>query len=117
MLDLCRLAKDWDLQLRQALAEMRAKQASGQPAELVHPGLGEVGPVLLVLQEHPDKGPLIEFFLCEADESIGYWYPPGHMYNPLDLDGGAGSDICWPTFLLPDDAGPCVMPADESQWF
>jgi len=87
------LAAEWDAQLREAYDRLEVMKTAGLRPELQHQGVGDSGPVRLVLDIHPDKGPSIEILRPDG-QSLGWWFAPGHQYNPLPVDG-----ICWPSFL------------------
>lgn len=87
------LAAELDAIFRSAYKKLSAMSAQGIKPEILQ-DLPCFDPMLLELEIHPDKGPEISVSLSDRSKVIGYWYAPGHQYNPLPANG-----ICWPTFL------------------
>jgi hypothetical protein len=87
------LAAELDAIFRLAYKKLVAMSAQGIKPEISQ-DLPSLGPVLLELEIHPDKGPEICVNRSDRSGAIGYWYAPGHQYNPLPAD-----KVCWPTFL------------------
>lgn len=87
------LAAELDAIFRLAYEKLAAMSAQGVKPEILQ-DLPCFGHMLLELEIHPDKGPEICVNRSDRPEVVGYWYAPGHQYNPLPAE-----KICWPTFL------------------